>query len=208
MPLLLISMAESTRRIMINSLGQCGSGMLFKAVRRDHPKAGKCHAFPSDFKDTNIRMVFLYTDPVGIVKSLVNIAKNNIDGCVGLRGMKFIKAHGTNMGYKLPHNMHKNADVFTNKIIHEDIFQLEKYFDENMREQVYPLVAVKYEELWDYQTELNEFLGFDLKLPEKRDKRSKDFVFSEEQMKVLEETYGSLIDKMKAFESFTEFICH
>lgn len=193
------------RRIIVNSLGQCGSAMLFNSVRKGSPGAGKGHAFPGDFKDTNIKMVFLYTDPTSIVKSLVNIAKNQLDGGAKLKGMKFIKAHAKNMGFPVPHDMSKAPDVFAKRIIHEDILQLEKYFDENMKAQVYPVVAVRYEDMWDHLPELNEFLELELTLPAKRDKRSKDFAFTDEELKALEETYGSLIEKMKAFESFTKF---
>lgn len=80
-------------------------------------------------------------------------------------------------------------------IIDKDILSLEDHFDSWNKESRIPIAFIRYESMWDHQNEISNFLGFKIKLPAYRERKSTSTENEVLHTKLIQ-NYSSFIDKI------------
>jgi len=201
--------------IIINSYGRSGSTMLTnsiiestvkkknnilrrvlqKSIRRqiwnlDNEKIKKGFVYkthdypPKNHLNTDVRLIYIYADPVDVILSLLRLYK--------VKGEAWMREHYEHL--KAPY-------MDFNNIIYEDQLRLEKHFDSWLQEKRFPVAFIRYEELWNHQKEISEFLEVPIQLPSYIERNSKKFTEPTivEKVKI---TYSSLREKVFNQKSF------
>jgi len=201
-----------TKSVVICSLGRCGSTLLYRSVlktghyKKRFIRKGKRKGFIRNINDLNsvnidgccfkshdfapehlpegMKVIFLFGNPLHIIVSI----KNN-ENRLG-RGT-WIKRHFLNLNS----DFSKYPQMFK-----KDVLNLEKNFDSYNCMHSYDILSVRYETMWNYQDEIGEFVGADnLDLGEFKERDSVNALndMLEEDVKMINETYYSLSDKVK-----------
>jgi hypothetical protein len=190
---------------VISSLGRCGSQLMTETLHnhiwgfkkheksflkrtrpfiREYPQAyetgvvHKTHLYPVEYP-SNCKVIFTFGDPLDIVLSVIRKSQ------IGQWG----PAHFKNLG----------ADWSQfNKILSHDVLKLEKMFDAYYQKQSCDIACVRYESLWDVEEQLSEFLGFEFKMPQKKERiaTSEKESLSPQTKQEFLEGYHSLIQKI------------
>ncbi|WP_295719005.1 sulfotransferase domain-containing protein [uncultured Halovibrio sp.] len=180
-------------RILIASFPRAGSTMLFRAIaglpqKSWTPKNPVCE-FVRDLSDLpdkpflkthspapqslpdDVRVIYLYGDPID---SIVSSTKKRWD---------------TNSW-----RMNNWFQDYEPDLYNSDDFQLKNNFESWMSPQDYPVLAIRYESLWENHEKIVKFIGYNFALPEKRNRNTE----IEENLKNhLKETYKELIKRVK-----------
>lgn len=145
----------------------------------------KSHDYPpaEDFS-ADIRMVYIFADPVDVVFSL--------EKCKRVFGDLWIQKHFENLGVP-------SADF--GRIYESDQLALEKHMDSWLAEKRFPIAYVRYEDLWNHEPELSEFLGVEIKLPPFKQRDAKELRDADKAAQ-LEQTYASLREKVRNVQSY------
>ena len=202
------------KAIIINSYGRSGSTMLTESIVESSVKKNKImkhvllksiyqtawdidiakikpgfvyktHDYPpKNHLNTNVRVIYIFADPLDVILSLLRLYKE--------KGEAWMKEHYEHL---------KASYTDFNNIIYEDQLCLEKHFDVWIQEDRLPVAFVRYEELWNHQKEVSEFLGIPIQLPSYKERNSKKFIDPKivEKLKI---TYSSLREKVFNQESF------
>lgn len=218
-------MQHKDNLFIISSVGRSGSSLMFNSLRyetvyRDGvfntPIMGgnqrnhfwKCHYRPLEIVNTpitfnrNIKNIFLYRDPIEIVLSLLSIYRKNREEH-GLKGEKFIKAHCNNMRRNWDLPLTHVVENFDNLIIEKDILELEKMYDSFVDNHRFDTLMVNYDSIWENKNKIEDYVNGNINLPEKenRDKKNNEhirkLIVSDSEYKILNNTYESLIQKIK-----------
>lgn len=180
-------------RILIASLPRAGSTMLFRAIAGlPHKKTTPTNPYCEFVRDLNqlpnkpflkthspapdklpqdVRVIYIYGDPVKSVVSFRN-KRWNIS------------------------SWQKNNWFYEHEpdIINKDDLDFEKNFDSWLSIHNYPVLAIRYESLWSYQEILRKYLGFRFKIPKPQIRTTE---VNDDLKEHLERIYSKLIYKMK-----------
>jgi len=118
----------------------------------------KTHDLPPTRKPQrpDIRMVYVFADPVDVVASVLRMAS--------LLGERWVYEH----------SRHLRADVGEiEDIMREDVLGLENHLEAWLAEECFPILYVRYESLWACEKRIGEFLGLPVRLPVYRPRSSK-----------------------------------
>lgn len=152
--------------IVVAGLGRCGTTMLFNAIRQKNEfvrdlanlnnpdfeqfQAIKTHDFAPDQLPPHTKCIYLFGNPIEIVLS----------------------AHGEKVNHDEHYlNLHSSPSK-KNKFAWEDTLGLETNFDTWMQPQKYPLLTLRYETIWQNIGLINEFIGFQIGLPEQIERQT------------------------------------
>lgn len=145
----------------------------------------KTHDYPPKIHlNTNVRVIYIFADPVDVILSLLRLYKE--------KGEAWMREHYEHL--KAPYTDFNN-------IIYEDQLRLEKHFDAWIKEDRIPVAFVRYEELWNHQKEVSEFLEVPIQLPSYKDRNSRKN-FNTQPLEELMITYFSLREKVFNLEGF------
>ena len=193
----------SKEAVVVAGLGRCGTTLVHLSLI-DYgfsPKASillcrfedvtkfldgyvyKTHDFPPKFLPNNVKLIFMFGNPLDIVISVTNQINN----------------------WGREHHKHLGSDLFEENVslFYKDTLQLHKHFNLWYRQQSFPFISIKYEALYKQESlaKLNEFLGFQLTLPPYR-KRSSCWSNHPQKERLLE-TYGDLFNKVESSQDIT-----
>ncbi len=172
--------ARSGIAVVVGSLGRSGSSMLTRACAqgllrlrdsdqsREDPRGlvqtawsldvatfqrgfvYKTHDYPSNcvVPPAFVRFLYTYADPVDVVISLARQGET--------RGLPWLEKHADHM---------KVTITDFDRLYVEDIFALERHFDAWIGCTSLPLIAIRYDTLWNHQQLISDFLRFKLLLP-------------------------------------------
>ena len=212
---------KEKRDLIIASLGRCGSTLLDGFFRGNFNDSFshicKTHNYPHTLAEEfdNPIVIFLFGDPVNIIKSLYTFLHMdrvhygnlvyNIDqtqenweqkittSVDETKGLDFLRVHAANLNVSL-----KDSD-FENMVV-KDIFCLENMFDAFYKTQEFDMVTVRFETLWENIDKLLHVIGLEstVRLPDKK-KRFAEYIYSN---KELLGTYESLSNKIQSAENF------
>lgn len=190
------------KKIVLCSLGRCGSTLLFdrivtekKSFVRDLNNIRgirescvlKTHDYFPKFWDTDFKFLFMVGNVYDIVASSY---------------MKILSGEeGPNhfLNFKVDPNRDNQL-----KILDEDVLKLEKHFDswlDAYNNKNCDMMILKYETMWDYINEVNEFLTTDVDLPPIRDRNTGMFnINDEDRQNRIYKTYDPLQDKINNLE--------
>jgi len=143
------------------------------------------HGYPPE-KLLKHTLIILYTfaDPVDVVLSLLRLYDE--------RGEKWMKQHYDHL--KVPYTNFEN-------IIEEDQLELENHLNTWLQERRFPIAFVKYEELWEHQDEISEFLGLTVSLPPFRERKANK-QNDQELISQLKQSYEPLRNKINDLNGF------
>lgn len=184
-----------TETIILAGMGRCGTTLLYNVVR-DYNEfvmdlaslsenfkkfaAIKTHDFAPELLPSNTKAIYLFGNPIDIVLSAHDAEMVNVD-------QHYIHMHGD------AENKHNFE--------YSDTLQLEANFDSWHKKQNYPLLTLRYETLWENTAILNDFLGVNIQLPERKRRTIRRLSnYEEDKMK---ETYSSIINKVNHAEDST-----
>lgn len=180
-------------RVVIASVPRCGSTLLLRSLAglpagSSFPKSPECEFVrdlgqlpkkpflkthspaPADLPQ-DVRSIFLFGDPVQAV--------------VSTKRKRFDRNHFVNCGYTAESEP---------AIYERDDLGYEAIFDSWMTPHEYPVLAVRYEAMFDHQEAMSEFLGVRVNLPPRRARRSE---VPPDLRNQLSRVYGSLVDKVQ-----------
>jgi hypothetical protein len=180
-------------QIMIASIPRCGSTVMLRALAglpqgswypnepdcafvRDLKQLSrtrflKTHSIEPDHLPENVRAIFLFGDPIAAI--------------VSTRNKRFDAQHFANCGY----TGENPPDIYT-----RDDLGYEQIFDSWMTPHNYPVLAVRYETMFDHQEALSKFLGVPVRLPRQQPRTTE---IASDLKARLSDVYGSLIEKVK-----------
>lgn len=204
--IILNSYSKTDNSIIINSYGRSGSTVLTKSilasivrelpfrkanfvkssfsreawdldsVRLQNGAVYKTHDYPPKVVPSgSFKMLYTFANPIEVVTSIKRLNAE--------KGMDWINSHLDHL---------KVVDANIDEIVNQDILELEKHLNTWLKEERFPVMFLNYETMWDYQSEIAEFLGFNFELPRFKQRKS-NVDRDEENYSELEETYGSLI---------------
>lgn len=210
------------KAVLVNSYGRSGSTMLTKSIiastlnnsshwfynlmlRSINQQAWdidntrirsgfiyKTHDYPPQNKiNTNCSVIYIFADPVNVVLSLMKIFEE-------LESDKWMREH-------FEHLKSKYIEDFYS-IIDHDTLHLEDHLDSWLAETKLPVAFVRYENLWDNQDKLAEFLDIPLKLPPYKERNAQ----KDQDSKIvgrLEKTYSNLREKVYSCQDFFTLNC-
>ena len=88
-------------------------------------------------------------------------------------------------------------------ILRRDDLRYENIFDDWTGPWAFPILSLRYETFWNHIQEIEEFLGRQLTLPEKKARVTKPGNFSGYEVSLIKNTYKSLIEKVKNMPDFS-----
>jgi len=179
-------------RVLVASIPRCGSTMLVRALAGFpagqrlpwHPQIRFCrtleklpdarllktHSLAPARLPADVRVVFLFGDPVGAVYSTLQ--------------KRFDRHHFNNCGYfarELP------------DIIHRDDLGYERIWNSWNAAHPYPVLLARFESLWTHQAAIENYLGISLQLPAYKARQT---LLEPVLRHNIESTYSSLITKI------------
>lgn len=144
----------------------------------------KTHDYPPKIiNNKDIKMIYTYADPVDVVLSLLNRFEE--------RGEAWMKEHFN----------HLKVDYTNFNIVNEDQLKLENHLDSWINETRIPIAFIRYEEMWNYQDEISNFLDLKIKLPSFKKRKAKE-IDDKKLISKISDTYSSLIYKVEKFDNF------
>ena len=194
--------------IVINSYGRSGSTILYdsilsssvssyselykkylkKVMRYDAwdlnlqgKRAGfiyKTHDYPPEYTPASIKYIYIFSDPVDAVFSLLRLFEQN--------GEDWMRLHFQHLRAEYV------EDFFC--IVQRDILGLEKHFDAWVSQKHLPVAFVRYDQLWQHEKDITDFIGIPFRLPAYR-KRTARLNVSSEIVDQLYCTYSNLRTK-------------
>ena len=187
---------------VVASIGRSGSGILRTSISNCGITARKpditsieqaipgtvckTHIYPPKTHPKHVRLIFTFANPVDIVFSLVNIHQN--------QGPTFFNAHKVHLGAP-------NAQY--DKLFDEDVLGLERMFNAYMAVEDYPIIMVKYPNMFNSEAEISEFIEHDMKMEKERPRgwAIDSFENGPTKRARIEKAYRSLREKVEAMPS-------
>ena len=199
-----IFMRKLRRKIIVASLPRSGSTLVWRAITglnkikpseiQKISNVIKLHKFSNKYSNQNYKTIFLFGDAIN---SVISTHLNGKDRYTIEQYLSY-NNHFRNCGY--------NWDLKTKKdIFKEDFLNYEKIFDDWTTNNLYSTICVRYEKLYENIDVINNFLGFNLHLPNPRQRKTNHHLISEEQLRSTKITYSNLIDKIDSFPDIKTF---
>lgn len=179
-------------RVLVASVPRCGSTLLVRTLAglpsgsetpqsknvkfvRDlrklpRVKILKTHSLAPPSLPPDVCAIFLFGDPVQAVVSTYR--------------KRYDKNHFRNCGYLLEDPP---------DILNEDALGYQRLYDSWMKRHTYPLLALRYETMFDYSKVLSLFIGRKVTLPDRKERATR---VSPEERTRLEQVYADLIAKV------------
>lgn len=210
------------KAILVNSYGRSGSTMLTKSIISSlaKNKAGfldqvlirtiklpawqldstvlrngfiyKTHDYPPQNRiDINCYAIYIFSDPVNVVLSLLRIFEESEND-------EWMRLHFNHLKAEYQEDFYS--------IIDYDTLNFERHFDSWLAEKRFPVAFIRYENLWENQDNLGDFLDIPLQLPpykERKAKKNPDIHI----IKRLEKTYANLRTKVFNCKDFFVVNC-
>jgi hypothetical protein len=179
------------KHIIIAGIPRCGTTLMARAVA-NLPLG---NTWPINQEPIN-----------GIIKRHLKVSKMDIKnacGCIFLFGnipKAVISTKRSRMDKKHFEHCLYNGDPENTNIIEKDYLNYEKIFDFWTKGHPFPVLALRYEKLWNYKEEIEWFISTfsphrDIKLPPKRERHSRLEHLSSNDLDTLCKVYSSLILK-------------
>ena len=116
----------------------------------------KTHDYPPINNDLQgIKMVYIFSDPVNTVLSLLRLRVEN--------GEDWMRQHFR--------HLNASYDKFED-ILKRDTIGLERHFTSWIKEDRFKIAFIRYEALWNLQDELSDFLGTNIILPPYKERKA------------------------------------
>ena len=140
----------------------------------------KTHDYPpaSQLPD-HVRIIYLYADPIEVVVSILQQYRKY--------GPEWIEEHADHM---------KVNNINIRKICEDDIFRLEDHFDKWIGASGIPLLAIRYDKIWEYKSLISQFFGVPIELPPFQKRNASFNVLSKTDQEIALNTYGNLCNKI------------
>ena len=152
----------------------------------------KSHDFPPAYLPSHVKVIFLFGNPIDIVLSALELDKRPLTG-VDSR-FTALDLHIRN----LRGDIKKKADLFD-----KDVLRLEEQFDCWFKTQAFPLLRLRYETMWEHQSEIRSFIGIDrFKLPKKKQRKYLRGKYNDSTLANLELNYSQLSKKIQNAPNF------
>lgn len=204
---------------VVASMGRSGSTLVFNAVAKamarryarvsypDHYKVlreetwtlegtrfrkglvYKTHDYPGPFTmNVPLRAIYLYASPYDVVRSVL--------ACRERYGEAWAAEHFA----------HLKADfALFDRILEQDALRLEEHFAAWVRPQAFPLIAIRYDALWESEEMLGDFLGAPIALPARRERTTAQDMAETASSEAFLKTYEALDRRISAMPAVNVF---
>ena len=155
----------------------------------------KSHDIAPDWLPEHVKVIYLFGDPVDIVFSAKQLDEINLTG---------VDSNFTSLDLHI-RNLRGN---YKDKgfLFEKDVLRLEKNFDSWFRKQSFPVLALRYETMWEHQDAIRDFTGFlDFRLPPYKERKKLIDNFQLSEVASVKKTYKDLSGKIKASDDITLF---
>lgn len=132
----------------------------------------KLHEFTDELAGMGYKCLFLYGD---VLQSIISTWESEMN-----------EDHFARCGY-----FGSEQDIFN-----KDFLNYERIFDEWTANTVYPTACVRLDKIHDYLPEIEKFLGFELRLPERSEMFLDLSIYDPAVLDEIRVTYSSLLDKV------------
>ena len=205
-------MTRNPHALVVASCGRSGSTMLTNAIARSSVRCNlgfvekgvaqslerpafvdlngvtfkrgyvyKTHSYPPTKKVSNyVKFIYIYSDPYKIVASLYR--KNR------LTGGDWIKKHSSNFGESIDS---------VEEAIKKDSLGIRKNYIKWSGSKNIKLAMVKMNKLWESIEKISRFVGFSIKLPPKKERRSSIKKLPQKIKNIMSREYKNLRNDMK-----------
>jgi len=201
--------------IIVSSMGRSGSTLLFQEIMKSLAKerfpylplrlarllchgtmwfpgnvlfkgfVHKTHVPVNDFpRDTNTKIIYVFCKPSDSVLSVISIKSKN--------GMRWISEHFHNLKVK------GNFD----DLAYKDVLKLEDHLVGWLSRKSNNLLIVRYEKIWEYKSEIEEFLNLKIDLPKFKLRRNLSNE-AESLKEICKKNYADLDKKIENFSDFS-----
>lgn len=173
------ALADSTLREWVQVLGRPVSDRIANKIIIEYAwnleerylRSGfiyKTHDYPPETLSDHVKYIYVYSDPIEVISSVLNKAERE--------GEEWLAKHAR----------HLNGKSTSRKdIIFEDSINIVENISRWCNKEGNNVLAVKYNNLWERQDQLSDFIGFDFGLPERKERRSSDKILNEEERRRL-----------------------
>ena len=142
------------RTLFVQSLGRCGSYMLYSTLEKIFGEAvWGGHEYPDEMEEPQ-RVIFLFANPIDIVLSVKYQEE--------AQGIGWVRNHFANL--KADFGDYPN-------LLSRDVLHLGRLFDAWYQPQAFPLLTLRYETMWRHQDLISAFVGRPVVLPKYRPRR-------------------------------------
>lgn len=115
----------------------------------------KTHDFPSYLQQASgIKAVFCFGSAIDAAVSVLS--------CLDRYGADWVERH----------LLHLRASGGLEDLFHRDALRFGEQLDEWFSETRFPVLRLKYDEIWQHEAEISDFLGFRIQLPERKERSS------------------------------------
>lgn len=174
-----------TARFVVAGIPRCGTTMMARAVAT-LPPSRYWHKEP--INEVIKRHLLFYPEDMRGIERGVFLYGDIISAVLSTRRARMDERHLKNCGC---HKPIKEVDI-----LHRDDLNYELIFDVWTKPQVFPMIYLRYEKLWDNADKIDEFFGRHIELPPKKERITKPANFSIKEIRLIRNTYKSLISKV------------
>lgn len=156
----------------------------------------KTHDFPPKNLPPGVKVIYLFGNPIDLVLSAKQLDK-----------LKVNPPDERFTGLDL--HIRNFRGNFNNKeqLFEKDILRLEESFNRWYKEQAFPMLALRYETLWENQDAIREFTGYkSFKLPPQKPRKDLKSTCDKATLKKLSEIYSSLEQKIRSSDDVKLFL--
>jgi|TARA_B100000315_G_scaffold161196_1_gene149611 hypothetical protein len=155
----------------------------------------KSHDFPPEYLPRHVKVIYLFGNPVEIVLSAKSLDNDQLHG-VDSR-FTILDLHIRNL---------RGDFAEKGSLFEKDVLRLKDNFDLWMKNHSFPVMAVRYEALWDRLEDIRKFTGCrKLILPPYSPRKDRTISYDEKTLKSLTTVYQTLSRKIKDMSDVTVF---
>lgn len=141
----------------------------------------KTHDYPpKSIEIEGAKFIYVYADPYEVVYSTIRKSREE--------GQEWIREHAKHM---------KSEICSVEEIIKADALGLENNFDAWRNISSKNVMILNYENIWNRRGEISEFVGYDVEIPKKKERRSSKCIVSEKEQKMIKKVYKSMHVKVE-----------
>ena len=149
----------------------------------------KTHDYPpKSIEIEGAKFIYVYADPYEVVYSTIRKSREE--------GQEWIREHAKHM---------KSEICSVEEIIKADALGLENNFDAWRNISSKNVMILNYENIWNRRGEISEFVGYDVKIPKKKERRSSKGIVSEKEQKMIKKVYESMHVKVENEKKIGEY---
>jgi len=149
----------------------------------------KTHDYPpKSIEIEGAKFIYVYADPYEVVYSTIRKFREE--------GQEWIREHAKHM---------KSEICSVEEIMKADALGLENNFDAWRNISSKNVMILNYENIWNRRGEISEFVGYDVKIPKKKERRSSKSIVSEKEQKMIKKVYKSMHVKVENEKKMEEY---